>query len=53
MRTIVKGFQGIAVVLSVWVGYNMLIFGEIAMGHHMKYIPYLHFPIKVFLSFIS
>ena len=53
MRTIVIVLQGIAVVSSVWIGYNMLVFGEIAMGKKMAYIPYLHFPIKLFLTLIS
>jgi hypothetical protein len=50
---ILRAVQGIAVTGSVWIGYNMLIFADIAAGAKMKYIPYLHFPIKLFVSALS
>jgi hypothetical protein len=53
MRAIVAIVKGIAVVSSVWIGYNMLVFAEIAAGKKMGYIPYLNFPIKAFLVLIS
>jgi hypothetical protein len=53
MSMIVKASQGIAVIAAVWIGYNMLIFAEIAAGAHVKYIPYLHFPIKLLVNALS
>jgi hypothetical protein len=31
----------------------MLIFAEIASGKHVEYIPWLHFPIKLFVSLVG
>lgn len=53
MRSISKIIQGGATIATVWIGYNMLIFAEIAAGNHFKYIPYLHFPIKLFVALLS
>lgn len=53
MAMIVNGLKDVAVVSSVWIGYNMLIFAEIAVGAKVKYIPYLHFPIKFFVAALS
>ncbi len=53
MTMIVNGLKSIAVISTVWIGYNMLIFAEIAAGRQVKYIPYLHFPIKLFVTALS
>ena len=45
MRMIVRG---IGVIAAVLVGYNALIFVVIASGRHVDYVPWLHFPIKLF-----
>ncbi|GEM_PF-6869441 len=45
--------RGIAVTAALLVSYNMLIFVAIAMGKRVEYIPWLHFPLKLFISTIS
>jgi hypothetical protein len=38
------------VTAAVWIGYNMLIFTAIASGWKMSYIPYLNYPMKIFVA---
>lgn len=49
MRTVIRTFEAVVAFSMIWAGYNMLVFAEIAAGRHMEYVPYLHFPIKVFV----
>ena len=43
----------VGVTAAVWIGYNMLIFASVASGARMAYVPYLNFPIKVLVAFLS
>jgi len=54
MREVVSfSLKGLGLIASLWIGYNMLIFAAIASGRHVEYIPWLHFPIKVFVMILS
>lgn len=53
MRIIKIGAERVAVVAVVWILYNMAIFGAIAAGAHMKYVPYLNYPVKIFVAAMS
>jgi hypothetical protein len=53
MRIVKMISEGVAVVAAVWIGYNMVVFAEISAGKPMKYIPYLNFPIKIFVAALS
>jgi hypothetical protein len=53
MRIVKLMGEAAAVVAAMWIGYNMVVFAEIAAGKHMKYVPYLNFPIKIFVAALS
>ena len=49
MSALKKVFESAGVIVGLWIAYNMLIFALIASGGKMSYVPYLNFPIKLFL----
>jgi hypothetical protein len=53
MRIVKMVGEVVAVVAAVWIGYNIVVLAEIAAGKHMKYIPYINFPIKAFVVALS
>ncbi len=50
MTIVITALRGIAVCATLLVGYNMFTLAVVAMGKHVDYVPWLHFPLKFFFG---